>query len=77
MKLWTDIKVRYKIIKAFRAGSIYKTIGTGENEKKIFPKIHSITITDFSTEYVFTLPTGLNPDLFKKGYYSFQQVFGT
>ncbi|MGG1400279.1 FtsK/SpoIIIE domain-containing protein [Bacillus salipaludis] len=76
MSLWADIKARYKITKAFRAGSIYKTIGTGENEKKIFPKIHSIEITDFSTEYVFTLPTGLNPDLIKKGYYAFQQVFG-
>ncbi|WP_083402296.1 FtsK/SpoIIIE domain-containing protein [Bacillus sp. MUM 116] len=76
MSLWADIKARYKITKAFRAGSIYKTIGSGENEKKILPKIHSIRTTEHSTEYVFTLPTGLNPDLLKKNYFAFQQVFG-
>jgi S-DNA-T family DNA segregation ATPase FtsK/SpoIIIE len=76
MILWEQIKARYKITKAFRAGSIYKVIGSGDNEKKIFPKIHSIQINEHSTEYVFTLPTGLNPDLIKKGHFAFLQVFG-
>lgn len=76
MSLWTNIKARYKLTKAFRAGSIYKVIGSSENEKKIFPKVHSIRSTDHSTEYVFTLPTGLNPDLIKKNHFAFQQVFG-
>lgn len=76
MNIWAQIKARYSITKAFRAGSIYKTIGNGDNEKKIFPKIHSIRITDHITEYVFTLPTGLNPDIVKKGHFAFQQVFG-
>jgi DNA segregation ATPase FtsK/SpoIIIE, S-DNA-T family len=77
MSLWTDMKARYKITKAFRAGSIYITIGSGENEKKIFPKIHSIDSTNNnSIEYVFTLPVGLNPDLLKKNYFAFEQVFG-
>jgi DNA segregation ATPase FtsK/SpoIIIE, S-DNA-T family len=76
MSLWADMKARYKITKAFRAGSIYMTISSGENEKKIFPKIHSIQPTDHSIEYVFTLPTGLNPDLLKKNYFAFEQVFG-
>jgi DNA segregation ATPase FtsK/SpoIIIE, S-DNA-T family len=77
MSLWTDIKARYKITKAFRAGSIYMTIGSGENEKKIFPKIHSIDSTNKnSIEYVFALPIGLNPDLLKKNYFAFEQVFG-
>lgn len=74
--MWTDIKARYRLIKAFRAGSIYKIIGSNDNEKKIFPKIHSIRIKDHSTEYVFTLPTGLDPSLLKKNYFAFLQVFG-
>lgn len=76
MSLWTEIKARYKIMKAFRAGSIYKIIGSGESEKKIFPKIHSVRTTNYSTEYVFTLPIGLDPKLITKNYFAFQQVFG-
>jgi S-DNA-T family DNA segregation ATPase FtsK/SpoIIIE len=74
MSFWTELIARKKLIKAFRAGTIYKTIGS--DDKKIFPKIHSIRTTDHSTEFVFTLPTGLNPDLLKKNYFAFQQVFG-
>lgn len=76
MSIWADLKARYKITKAFRAGNIYKVIDSGENEKKIFPKIHSVKVKDHLTEYVFTLPTGLNPDLLKKNYFAFEQVFG-
>lgn len=74
MSFWTDLMARKKLIMAFRAGTIYKTIGS--DERKIYPKIHSIKTTDHSTEFVFTLPTGLNPDLIKKNYFAFQQVFG-
>jgi DNA segregation ATPase FtsK/SpoIIIE, S-DNA-T family len=74
MSIWANLMARSQLIKAFRSGTIYKTIGT--EERKIFPKIHSIRITDHSTEYVFTLPTGLNPELLKKNFFAFQQVFG-
>jgi DNA segregation ATPase FtsK/SpoIIIE, S-DNA-T family len=74
--MWQNIKARYQLTKAFRAGTIYKTIGSNENEKKIYPKVHSIRITNYSTEYVFTLPTGLNPDVIKKNQFAFYQVFG-
>jgi DNA segregation ATPase FtsK/SpoIIIE, S-DNA-T family len=74
MSIWSNLMARSHLIKAFRSGTIYKTIGT--DERKIFPKIHSIRITEHSTEYVFTLPTGLNPELLKKNFFAFQQVFG-
>ncbi|MFD2446357.1 FtsK/SpoIIIE domain-containing protein [Bacillus sp. CGMCC 1.16607] len=73
MSIWANLMARKNLIKAFRNGAIYKTIS---DERKIYPKIHSIQITDYSTEYVFTLPTGLNPDFLKKNYFAFQQVFG-
>ena len=76
MSVWTYLKTRSMLTKSFRAGSIYLTIGKGENEKKIFPKIHSISTNDNSTQCTFTLPTGLNPDLLKKNYFAFEQVFG-
>ncbi|MEH7157494.1 FtsK/SpoIIIE domain-containing protein [Neobacillus drentensis] len=74
MNFWAELMARKNLFKAFRAGTIYKTFGN--DDKKIFPKIHSIRTTDHSTEFVFTLPTGLNPDLLKKNYFAFQQVFG-
>lgn len=74
MNIWTNLIARKNLIKAFRNGTIYKMIGS--DERKIFPKIHSVSITDHSTKYTFTLPTGLNPDLLKKNFFAFQQVFG-
>jgi DNA segregation ATPase FtsK/SpoIIIE, S-DNA-T family len=72
-QFWADLLARKNLIKAFRAGTIYKTIA---DDKKIFPKIHSIRTNEQSTEFVFTLPTGLDPKLLKTNYYAFQQVFG-
>jgi DNA segregation ATPase FtsK/SpoIIIE, S-DNA-T family len=74
MSFWGDLMARKRLIKAFRYAGLYKTIGT--DERKIFPKIHSVRTTDHSTEYVFTLPNGLNPDILKKNFYAFRQVFG-
>jgi S-DNA-T family DNA segregation ATPase FtsK/SpoIIIE len=74
MTFWAELMARKNLIKAFRAGTIYKTIGS--DDKKIFPKIHSVRTREHSTEFVFTLPTGLDPALLKKNYYAFQQVFG-
>jgi DNA segregation ATPase FtsK/SpoIIIE, S-DNA-T family len=70
--MWSKLKARGKLIKAFRSAGIY----LGDKEKPIFPKIHSVVIEDKYTEYVFTLPTGLDPKLIKKNEFAFQQVFG-
>ncbi|OCA84473.1 chromosome partitioning protein ParA [Bacillus sp. FJAT-27225] len=74
MSFWSDLMARKRLIKAFRAGGIHLTVGS--DERKIYPKIHSIRTTEHSTEYVFTLPTGLDPKTLTKNLYVFQQVFG-
>lgn len=74
MKLWEHLKSRQKLITAFKMSGIYKTVGA--EERKIFPKIHSVKYADQSTEFIFTLPNGVNPDLIKKNFYVFQQIFG-
>jgi S-DNA-T family DNA segregation ATPase FtsK/SpoIIIE len=74
VKLWEKFKNRQKLITAFREGGIYKTIGS--EERKIYPKIHDIRPNNKSTKYVFTLPTGINPDLLKKNFFVFEQIFG-
>jgi S-DNA-T family DNA segregation ATPase FtsK/SpoIIIE len=76
MSLWEKMKARKQLVKAFRTAEIYRTYSTDNGDRYILPKIHYVSITDQSTEYVFTLPTGVNPDLLKKHFYVFQQVFG-
>jgi DNA segregation ATPase FtsK/SpoIIIE, S-DNA-T family len=68
-----NIKARQKLIKVFKESGIYKTFGS--DERKIFPKIHSIP-NDKYNYYVFTLPNGVDPKLLRKKFYVFQQIFG-
>ncbi|RDU35486.1 cell division protein FtsK [Neobacillus piezotolerans] len=74
MSFWANMKARHNLIKAFRYAGIYKTVA---DDRKIFPKIRSIRSEAHSTEYVFTLPGGLDPKLLNKNFFAFQQVFGT
>jgi DNA segregation ATPase FtsK/SpoIIIE, S-DNA-T family len=76
MILWEKIKARKQLVKAFKTAQIYISYSTDNGERYILPKIHSVSIDNHSTEYVFTLPTGVNPDLLRKNFYVFQQVFG-
>src|SRR5690348_1477415 len=75
-KLLIKMIARSKLVKAFRTAEIYKTYSTDNGDRYILPKIHYVSITDQSTQYVFTLPTGVNPDLLKKNFFVFEQIFG-
>lgn len=70
---WAKLKVRKKLIDAFKAGDIYLDEGT---ERKILPKIRSVNLSNESTTLTFTLPNGLDPKLLTKNFYVFQQYFG-
>lgn len=74
MKLWENLKSRQKLVTAFKEGGIYKVISS--DERKIYPKIHSVKSTNKHTKFVFTLKIGMNPNLLKKNYFIFEQVFG-
>jgi DNA segregation ATPase FtsK/SpoIIIE, S-DNA-T family len=65
--------------KAFRNAGLYIKRGSGKEEVKVFPKIHSATFNHESrvTTYVFTLLNGMDPYEIKKKEYVFQQHFGT
>ncbi len=69
--MWEKLKVRRKMIKAFKSGQLY----LGDLERPVFPKIHGVEIGK-TTTVTFTLPNGLDPKLLKKNYYVFQQEFG-
>lgn len=74
VNIWKKLKARQKLISAFKEAGIYKTISS--DERKIYPKIHSVSIEVRHTEYVFTIPNGIDPKLFKKNFYVFEQMFG-
>lgn len=76
MKILEKLKARKHLVKAFKTAQIYRSYSTNNGERYILPKIHSLSINSHSTTYVFTLPIGINPDLLKKNFYVFQQVFG-
>ncbi|MCQ6282127.1 FtsK/SpoIIIE domain-containing protein [Bacillus sp. EB600] len=75
MIIWEKLKARKQLVKAFRTAQIYRSYSTDNGERYILPKIHSVTINDHSIQYTFTLPIGVNPDLLKKNYFVFQQIF--
>ncbi|MDQ0270704.1 FtsK/SpoIIIE domain-containing protein [Cytobacillus purgationiresistens] len=70
--LITNLNARKRLISAFKSGNIY----LGTLERPIFPKIVSVKITDHSTQYTFSLPNGLNPDILKRNYFAILQHFG-
>lgn len=73
---WEKLKVRKKLVDAFKSGKIHLTYKTADQERIIFPKIHSVDLARESTTITFTLPNGLNPDLLEKNFYAFHQHFG-
>lgn len=73
---WAKLKVRKKLIDAFKSGKIHLTYKAADNERLIFPKIHSVNLAKETTTITFTLPNGLNPELLQKNYFAFQQHFG-
>ena len=66
MSMWMKLKARSKLIRAFRSGGIHLDYKMSDGTvRKIFPKIHSIKVSNDTTQYVFTLPNGLSPELLK------------
>ncbi|MCM3032823.1 FtsK/SpoIIIE domain-containing protein [Niallia sp. MER 6] len=74
MNFWLKLSVRKKLINAFRSADLYKTIG---DDRKLYPRIHSVVTNENSTQITFSLLNGMNPDLLKKNFYVFQQYFGS
>ncbi len=72
MSVWQKLSARRKLIKSFKSAGLYLTIG----DNRIYPRIHSVKLTEQATEYVFTLPNGLDPAIIKKNHFAFVQHFG-
>ncbi|WP_226619892.1 FtsK/SpoIIIE domain-containing protein [Cytobacillus firmus] len=73
---WEKLKVRKKLIDAFKSGKIHLSYKSADHERLISPKIHAVDLANESTTITFTLPNGLNPELLDKNFFAFQQHFG-
>ncbi|MCM3488754.1 FtsK/SpoIIIE domain-containing protein [Alkalihalophilus marmarensis] len=76
MKLLWKLKAKSELIKAFNSGELYLSYKTDNKKYLVLPKIRSISLTDGRLQYVFTIPTGLDPKEFDKKLWVFEQVFG-
>src|SRR5690606_36990672 len=72
MSIWRKLQSRRKLIKTFDSAGLYLKFG----DNRIYPRIRSVKCTDDSTEFVFTLPNGLDPAIIRKNYFAFVQHFG-
>lgn len=70
--MFEKLRAKNKLVYAFERAGLYREHG----EHKTFPRIHSVKSFEERTEFVFTLPNGLDPKEMKKKAYVFQQVFG-
>jgi S-DNA-T family DNA segregation ATPase FtsK/SpoIIIE len=77
MTILANIIARVRLVKAFRLAdlAIKHTTVNGKTIRK-FPTIHSVKFFDERTEFVFTVPNGLDPKNVRKQSYVFRQVFG-
>lgn len=66
-----------RLVYAFRVGDICTKRKVGDGKTiHTFPTIHSVKFFNERTEFVFTLPNGVDPKGFKQKSYVFRQVFG-
>jgi S-DNA-T family DNA segregation ATPase FtsK/SpoIIIE len=75
-QLFVKLNRRKNLIKAFKVAGIYKSYKTESGERFIYPKIQDIRENSKTIKYVFTLPVGVDPNLLKKQYFVFEQIFG-
>lgn len=69
-------KAKQELQKAFKLGEMGITYSYGNTSGLIYPKIHAAALTKDALEYVFTIPTGMDPKELHRKSYCFKQVFG-
>ncbi|MDP1442924.1 chromosome partitioning protein ParA [Priestia megaterium] len=75
--MFEKLKLRGKLIKAFRTAEIYRVIKRGDRTSYQFPKIHRIDHQHSYTRYAFSLLNGIDPELLTKKRWALRQVLGS
>lgn len=75
---WVKTKLKNDLMRCFRDGKIVKTVKRGDKSVDFFPQIHDVFVDEErkAIRFVFTLKSGMNPELLTKNEWVFKQVFG-
>ncbi|CAM4399496.1 cell division protein FtsK [Bacillus manliponensis] len=77
VKEWFHQKtLKHQLTEVFQKAGLYVEHETKGGKVPIYPKIHAISEDDERTQYVFTLPNGLDPERIQKRWFCFQQILG-
>lgn len=78
MMYFAKMKLRGKLMRAFKLGSIHKQTKTESKTYTRYPTIHDVHIDNEreAVRFTFTLPDGTNPDLVLNQEWVFKQCFG-
>lgn len=68
--------LKNQLIEVFGKAGLYVDHQTRGGKVQIYPKIHSISSTQGTIQYVFTIPNGLDPKTIEKKWFCFQQILG-
>lgn len=76
--MFEKLRAKSKLVRMFKAGGIYLTHKSGSKTIYITPKIQSVRNLEEPArlEYIFTVPTGLDPKEINKRPWLFAQAFG-
>ncbi|GAB6517503.1 FtsK/SpoIIIE domain-containing protein [Bacillus thuringiensis] len=77
IKEWFHRKaLKHQLIEVFDKAGLYREQQTRGGKVPIYPNIHTVSSSNESVKYVFTIPNGLDPKTIEKKWFCFQQIFG-
>lgn len=68
--------LKNQLIEVFGKAGLFVDHQTRGGKVPIYPKIHSVSSTQESVRYTFTIPNGLDPKIIEKKWFCFQQILG-
>ncbi|WP_088311677.1 FtsK/SpoIIIE domain-containing protein [Bacillus cereus] len=68
--------LKNRLIEVFGKAGLFVDHQTRGGKVPIYPKIHSVSSTQDSVRYIFTIPSGLDPKTIEKKWFCFQQILG-
>lgn len=68
--------LKNQLIEVFGKAGLFVDHQTRGGKVPIYPKIHSVSSTQESVRYTFTIPNGLDPKTIEKKWFCFQQILG-
>lgn len=75
--MFTKLKLRGQLIRAFKNAEVYKSYKRGDRTVHQYPRIHHIDNTDSYTRYSFSLINGINPKVLDDKLWAIKQVLGS